>query len=60
MAVNDEESLKKENITIESSSKELNDYTRKMVDLKAKIEKEITEIDNLYETINSQTQKSFA
>ena len=59
MAVNDEESLKKENITIESSSKELNDYTQKMVDLKAKIEKEITEIDNLYEAVNNQARKSF-
>ena len=30
-----------------------------MVDLKAKIEKEITEIDNMYETVNTQAQKSF-
>ena len=30
-----------------------------MVDLKAKIEKEIIEIDNLYEAVNSQVSKSF-
>jgi len=59
LATNDEESLKKENITIESSSKELDDYTKKMSDLKEKIEKEITEIDNLYEKVSSQAQKSF-
>ena len=38
----DEESLKKENITIESSSKELNEIIIKVNNLKNLIEKEIT------------------
>ena len=45
--INDEEALKKENITIESSSKEFNKYIEKSINLKDKIEKEITKIDKL-------------
>ena len=51
--IKDEEALKKENITIESSSKEFNKYIEKSMDLKDKIEKEITEINKLYEIINN-------
>ena len=57
--IKDEEALKKENITIESSSKEFNKYIEKSINLKNKIEKEITEIDKLYETINSKVTQFY-
>ena len=57
--IKDEEELKKENITIESSSKEFNKYIEKSINLKDKIEKEITEIDKLYEIINDKVTKFY-
>ena len=59
LLINDEESLKKENITIESSTKQYNDLIGKTISLKEKIEKEITEIDKLYDKINKEVIKSF-
>ena len=59
LEVNDEESLKKENISIEDSKKEFNDIITKSLELKEKIEGQITEINNLYEKINSEVTKSF-
>ena len=59
LSINDEESLKKENITIESSTNEFNDKYQKMIDLKNNIEKEKLEIDKLYEKVNNETTKSF-
>ena len=51
------DSLKKENITIESSIEEFNELTNKITDLKNKIENEINKINNLYDkTINDLTQ----
>ncbi len=58
LSINDEESLKKENITIEDSMKELNDYIQKVTTLKEKIENEITEIDKLYENVSSKLKKT--
>jgi len=52
LEINDEESLKKENITIESSKNEFNNIFTKIKNIKEKIEKEMTEIDNLYDKIN--------
>jgi len=46
--INDEELLKKENITIESSIKDFDEIIKKAETLKKSIEKEITEIDKLY------------
>jgi hypothetical protein len=45
--------LIKENITIESSTKEFKEMVQKMINLKDKIEKEITKIDIyiIYDTI---------
>ena len=42
MPVNDEESLKKENITIDNYLKDFNDKSEKVMELKNKIEKEIS------------------
>ena len=57
--VNDEESLKKENITIDNYLKDFNDKSEKVIELKNKIEKEIIEIDKLYEKVEKETSKSF-
>ena len=59
MPVNDEESLKKENITIDNYLKDFNDKSEKVMELKNKIEKEISEIDKLYEKVEKETTKSF-
>ncbi len=59
LLINDEEALKKENITIESSTKQYNDFIEKTVNLKEKIEKEMTEIDKLYDKINKEVSLSF-
>ena len=54
--INDEESLKKENITIELFTKE---FIQKPINLKNKIEKEINEINNNYNNIKNQINKKF-
>ena len=58
-SIDDEEPLKKENITIESYSKELGDLNQKIINLKNLIEKEITQIDNTYSKVNDEIKKSF-
>ena len=57
--IKDEEALKNENITIESSSKELDKYIEQSINLKNKIEKEITEINKLYEEISNKVTKFY-
>ena len=59
LSIDDEESLKKENITIESYSKELGDLNQKIINLKNLIEKEIAQIDNIYSKVNDEIKKSF-
>ena len=54
--INDEESLKKENITIELFTKE---FIQKPINLKNKIEKEINEINNNYNIIKNKINKKF-
>ena len=51
--------MKKENIVIENSTKEYNDNIKKINDLKKTIEKEIIEIDKLYEKVKNETTQSF-
>ena len=54
--ISDIETLKKENITIESTNNDLNDYSAKMNNIKNRIETEINKINNLYEkTIDEMT-----
>ena len=57
--INDEESLKKENITIELFTKELNEVNQKATNLKNKIGKEIDEINKCYNIVKSQINKKF-
>ena len=51
--------MKKENIAIENSTKDYNDNINKINDLKSMIEKEIIEIDKLYEKVKNETTQSF-
>ena len=59
MPIYDEELLKKENITIENSTKEFNNYLEKISNLKNKVENEILKLDELYEKTNKEMTKSF-
>ena len=54
--INDEESLKKQNITIDLFTKQ---FIQKPINLKNKIEKEINEINNNYNNIKNQINKKF-
>ena len=55
----DEESLKKENISIEDSSKNLDDNKNKLEELKNKIENEMIKIDKLYDKVDNEVTKSY-
>jgi len=57
--IDDEESLKKENLTIEPIMEEFNSLKEKTKELKNKIEKEIEKINNLYENVNNEVTKYF-
>ena len=59
LEISNEESLKKENITLEYSAKEFNDIVQKIICLKEKIENEINKINNLYEKTVDELSKSF-
>ena len=59
LLITDEQSLQKENITIESCTKDFDKNIEKITQLKDKIEKEIKEIDTLYEKIDSEVTKSY-
>ena len=59
MEFNDEEALKKENITIDGSTKEFDNNFQKLSNLKQSIEKEMTEIDKTYEKVDKETTKSY-
>ena len=59
LRIDDEESLKKENITIENSSQEFGTKIEKLNNLKNLIEKEMTEIDKTYDKVDKETTKYF-
>ena len=59
LEIYDEESLKKENITIENSNKEIDIKIQKLNNLKNSIEHEMSEIDKTYEKVDKETTKSF-
>ena len=58
LPITDEEALKKEDITIDNSTKEF-DENMVNINIKNNIEKEITKIDTLYDQVNKETTKSF-
>ena len=47
LEIEDEENLKKENITIEASKKEFNNLNQKIIELEEKIKNESKKIDKL-------------
>ena len=51
--------MKKENITLDSSTKKFNELSEKAILLKEKIEQEINEINKLYEKVNTELTKSY-
>ena len=59
LELSDEKSFEKENITIESSTKDFNESNQKIIDLKNKIENEINKVNNLYEKVIDELTKSF-
>jgi len=59
LEIYNEESLRKENITIEENSKEIEKDINKMNNIKEKIENEITNINNTYDKIYTEITQSF-
>ena len=59
LKISEEELLKKENITLESSTKIFNDIVNNIKTLKENIEKEISKINNLYDEVNSNLTKTY-
>ena len=59
LLIDDEESLKKENITFDESTKEFDKKCEKINNLKEKIEQEMINIDNSYDTTFNNISKSF-
>ena len=59
LEISDLDSLEKENITIESSIREFNEITKKVIDLKNKIENEINEVNTLYEKTLNDLKNSY-
>ena len=59
LRIDDEENLKKENLSIDFSTKEFDDDIQKLDSLKNSIEKEMIAIDKEYERVNDETTKSY-
>ena len=57
--IEDEEELKKENMSIEDCSKDFNENKNRIEELKKKIENEIKEINKLYEKVNKEVIESY-
>ena len=57
--ISDDESLEKENISLQSTINELNEISKKTTELKEKIEKEINKINKLYEKTKDELTKSY-
>ena len=57
--IEDEESLKKENINISNSTQELEANIQKLNNLENSIRKEMIEIDKTYERVDKETTKSY-
>ena len=57
--INNEKELKKENLTIEESTKDYYENKNRIEELKNKIEKEIIEIDKLYDKIDKEIAKVY-
>ena len=59
LKIEDEENLKKQNLTINTSTKDFDDNIQKLANLKNSIENEMIKIDKTYEKVDDDTTKSF-
>jgi len=59
LEISDEESLQKENITLQSSTEEFSKIINNTIELKNKIEKQINDINELYDKTIADLTKSF-
>ena len=59
LPINKEEELKKENITLENSTKEFNTKFQKITKIKKNIEIELEKIDKIYEKVDKEITNSF-
>ena len=59
LSIENEEELKKENITLESSTKDFNSKFQNITNIKTNIEKELEKIDKLYEKVDKEIAISF-
>ena len=57
--LSDDESIKKENFSIETVKKENQDFTKKLIELKNKVEEEINKINDIFEKTIDDLTKSF-
>ena len=59
IAICDEETLKKENLTLDYTNNAFNKMHEKVLKLNETIEKEIIEIDKLYNSVNNEITKCY-
>ena len=59
LLLEDEESLRKQNISLDSTLKDYDENYEKIIKLKEKIEQEITKVNNSYDETFSNLSKSF-
>jgi len=59
LKIDDEEALKKENISIEDSTKDFSENKDKIEEIKNKIEKEIIEINKSYDKVDKEVSESY-
>ena len=59
LRIDEEEGLKKENISIEESTKGIEENKNRIEELKNKIENEMTGIDKLYNKVDKDITKSY-
>ena len=57
--IEDEETLKKENLNINDYMKDFDEWAKNVINIKDKIENEISKINESYEKMNKEIKKSF-
>jgi predicted nucleic acid-binding Zn-ribbon protein len=60
LKIDDEESLAKENITLDNEEKDFNINIEKLNNLNKSIENEIIEIDKIYEKVDNDITKAYS
>ena len=57
--IEDEETLKKENLNINDYMKDFDEWAKNVINIKDKIENEISKINESYEKMDKELKKSF-